>query len=129
MTYHFQDRLDLLGPRFKEVNGYAGTYVRPGTGTVDPINLSPILAEGQEFIPGISITRVEFQDFAIDASAVDFGGGEVKPAVGDYVTFLGAEYRLVSRGGEDPPFKYTTSTRKRIRLFTELMGTITEVHP
>jgi len=122
--YNFQDRLDLLGPRHKTVNGVAGTYVRPGVGTIDPITLAPILAEGQEFIPGVAITQVEFQDFAIDADAVDFGSGEVKPLVGDYVTFQGNQYRLVSRGAEDPPFKYTTSSRKRIRVFTELMGTI-----
>jgi len=128
MTYNFQDRLDLLGPRHKSVNGEAGTYVRPDVGTIDPIILCPILAEGQEFIPGVSITQVEFQDFSLDANAVDFGSGEVKPEVGDYVTFQGNEFRLVSRGAEDPPFKYTTSSRKRIRIFTELMGTIDPIH-
>jgi len=124
MTYNLQDRLDLLGPRMNTVNGVAGTYVRDGVGTIDPITLSPILAEGQEFIPGVSITRVEMQDFALTAADIDFGSGEVKPEVGDLVTFQGNQYRLVSRGGDDPPFKYTTSSRKRIRVFTDLIGTV-----
>jgi len=122
--YNFQNRLDYTGTRFKEINGFVGTYVRPGTGTIDPINLSPILAEGQEFIPGVALTRVELQDFAVDADAIDFGGGPDKPRLGDYVTFQGNQFRLVSRGTEEPPYDYTTSSRKRFRLFTELMGTI-----
>jgi hypothetical protein len=90
------------------------------------------LAEGQEFIPGVAITRVEFQDFAVDADAIDFGSGEVKPKVGDYVTINlvpGVQFRLVSRGAEEPPYTYTTSSRKRLRLFTERMGEFQAVHP
>jgi len=119
MVYNLQSRLAHVGNRMKAVNGSQAIY-RRGSETV-PITVSPILTEAEEIVPGVSITRIERQDFVFDAALV-LGGSAMLPAPGDEILWNNQVFRLVSPGDNEPIYHYTTSARDRIRVSTEQTG-------
>jgi len=98
-----------------EVNTEAVTYIRSGQET--PIAVSPILLSADELGPGDgSMTRVEYQDFAIDRSEL---GPLYPPKVGDQIRRLTGElFILTSMGTSEPPYVHTTSARDRVIVHT-----------
>jgi len=114
----FQERLLYAGQRFNEVNTEKVSLTRSGT-TVTDKNASPILLRPEEFVPGIGVTRIEHQGFAIDVDQYDFGSGPTHPNHGDVITRAdGEEFRVVNLNN-NPVFQYVTSNRERYLLVTE----------
>lgn len=115
----FLDRLDHVGDRLGETNGEYVNLTR-GTLTNPRIRMSPILDEAQEIMPGVSITRLEFQDWGVDTIDYEFGSGPVAPQIGDIITRGNAEqFRVLSMSDNEPPYAYMTSNRKRMVVHSE----------
>lgn len=123
MPYNAQDRIDLLGPRMTSVNPDPlgpVTIRNPRTGHSVETIASLGTTEAQEMIPGVAITNIRYQDFIITVSDLDFGAGPMKPEIGWEIDRQNGEtYRVISLGDNNPPFDYTTSTKKRMRIHTE----------
>lgn len=121
MPYNAQDRLDTQGPRMAEVNNDpAGLVTIRDLTTGHSVELTATLGrtDSQEFVPGVAVTQVRYQDFLITAADLDFGAGEVQPQVGWEITRANGEvYRVVSLG--EKPYEYVTATRKRMRIHTD----------
>jgi len=114
----FQERLLYAGQRFNEVNTEKVSLTRNGT-TVSDKNASPILLRPEEFVPGIGVTRIEHQGFAIDVDQYDFGSGTTHPNHGDVITRAdGEEFRVINLNN-NPVFQYVTSNRQRYLVVTE----------
>lgn len=121
MVYRFQDRLDYLGERRKEVDSEEVTYARG----VNSVTLSASLghSEVNELIPGVAVTQTRRQDFFVDANELILAGNPTEPQVGDRITRQnGSIFRVVSEGEDSAPFDYTTPTEKRLRIHTEQVG-------
>jgi hypothetical protein len=115
MVYRFHDRLAHVGERMTEVSELV--TLRRGAESTTDVPAFLILQRAEELIPGVSVTRVEFQDFTIDAADYQIGAVAVIPQAGDQIERANGEvYRVSSRGTDQPPFKYTTSDRTRFRI-------------
>lgn len=115
----FQSRLNHVGNRLNAVNGELVTLERNGNQTPD-ITASPVLMKAEEIIPGIAVTRVDYQAFGMDVADYVINGTAVTPEIGDTITRAdGTVFRLVSLGADEPPYQYTTSSRTRYFLHTE----------
>lgn len=103
----------------KEVNVESGALTR-GASVTPVVPISPILLEAEEFIEGLPITRQEFQAWGIDTVDYAIGLlGQVKPEEGDTITnSIGDKFRVTSAGNDTPPYKFTTSSRIRMLVFT-----------
>lgn len=83
------------------------------------ITASPILMMATEVIPGISVTRVELQDWCIDVADYAFPTTPEKPAARDEIVRASGEvYELASRDQDGPPYRYMTSNHERYRVYT-----------
>lgn len=119
MPYSFQDRLNHTGQRIKQINSEFVTLVR-GIDTTPAVAASPILMEAEEMMPGVAITRFEYQDWAFDTADYQFNGVVSKPHVGDVITRTdGSRFRVISFGNNEPAYRYMTTARKRIRVHSE----------
>lgn len=115
----FLDRLDHVGERLNETNGEYVSLTR-STLTNPKVNMSPILDEAQEIMPGVAITRVEYQDWGVDVEDYEFGSGPTRPQLGDIITRRNGERFMVrSQGDREPPFHHCTSSRNRYVVHTE----------
>lgn len=86
------------------------------------VTASPVLRPAEEIIPGIAITRVEYQEWGIDVSEYRIAGLEVVPEVNDVITRQdGSEYRVLSQDANTPPYRYVTNSRTRYLVNTELV--------
>jgi len=120
MVYQFHSRLRHTGTRMKEVAGEPVDVVRPSGGNISGLMANPILQDAEEIVPGVSVTRIENQEWAFDVADYDFGSGPVLPERGDTLTrSTGEEFRMVSPGGNDPVYRFTTSGRSRFIVTTE----------
>jgi hypothetical protein len=121
MAYNLQHRLDHAGERMSEVNGERVILSR-GTSETPNVLVSPILKPAEELIPGIAITRVDYQAFGVNVLDYQIDGVPVSPKAGDLITRTdGSVYKLVSEGSNTPPYRYMTSSRKRYLLHTEML--------
>lgn len=119
MPFNFQNRLDHVAERMNVLNGETVTLGR-GVSTTPGVTASPTLVEAEEVIPGVAVTRIEYQAWAVDVADYQIGGTPVVPLVGDTIQRAdGSTFRLVSSGGDEPPYQYTTSNRKRYLLHSE----------
>jgi len=116
----FQNRLNHVAERMNAVNGETVTLARGAT-TNAGVTGSPILMDAEEVIPGVAVTRIEYQAWGVDVADYELPSGTpVVPQVGDTIERSdGTKFRLVSHGGDDPPYQYTTSDRTRFLLHTE----------
>lgn len=118
MAYRFHDRLARVGTRMSE-SGELVT-LRRGAQSTASITAFLILQRAEELIPGVSVTRVEYQDFTINVADYKIGGTAVVPLVGDQIERAnGEKFAVSSRGSDQPPFRYTTSDRNRYRIQTD----------
>lgn len=118
MPYDFQSRLRHAGDRFKDM-GESMTLRRDGEADAE-VTCFPILMKGEEVIPGVAVTRLEFQDWGIDAADYDFGGGATAPQHGDELERANGDvFRVVSMGSDEPPFQFVDSNRTRLLVHTE----------
>jgi len=104
------------------LNSVSAIYTR-GDNKVD-ISVSRILDEYTEEGPGISLLNVENADWATDANRLIILGVVVLPQRDDTITVIVNGNRLVYEvmGRDiDPPYRYTTSTRKRLIIRTNLV--------
>lgn len=120
MTYHLQDRLDHVGSRFKEINGETVILSRNGEDTPNVI-ACPIIKSAEELFPGVAVTRVEYQDWAIDCDQYIIAGAVSTPQSGDLIYRRdGSIFQLVSTGSNEPAFRYMTSSRRRYLLHSQM---------
>lgn len=121
MAYSVHDRLDYLGERFKPINDDPEgqiTYTR-GVNTVD-LTASLQQLDQMEVIPGVIETHVNYQHFIIDSDELILAAAQTRPQVGDTITRANGEvYQVVAIGPDQITYKYTTSTRKRMRIFCD----------
>lgn len=120
MTYQLQDRLRHCSERMAENNNEKAIYVgeRNNTTYTYSIEVSPILLSADELSPGNqSLTRVEYQDFAIDRIWLK---NLYPPEIGDEVKLLktNEKFRAASMGIDEPPYQHITSTRERVLVHT-----------
>ena len=119
MTYNLQERLGHAGARFKTVNGEQVTY--SDAVTSDCLTASPIHLPAEEIIPGVSVTRVEYQAWGVDVADLEeiFGRGRL-PRVDDRITRAGGEeFRVLSMGGDQPPYQFIGSSRQRVLIHSQ----------
>jgi len=124
MPYNIQDRIDTQGPRMTEINPdpLGLVAVRDNIGNHVDLTASLGRTESQEMIPGVAITNIRYQDFIITASGLEFGAGVVKPQIGWEIERQNGEvYRVISLGDNNPPYEYITTTKKRMRIHSELV--------
>jgi hypothetical protein len=116
MTYDFHERLDLLGSRMKELNQITVQYTR-GTQTVSIHNVNRGRTEAAEIgVHGITLIEEQQQDFVFDSS--DLASFDPNtPEHGDRITDGATVFEVMTLG--DRTFRYTTPTRKRIRVHTK----------
>ena len=118
MVYDFASRLDLLGARFKALNFKLANISRGATIVTD-VAVSPIHRSGEEYIPGVAITRIEFHTFVVDVADL---GALFPPVVGDSLVLPdGAEYRVCSQDSQSPAYQYVTGSRTRILINTDMI--------
>lgn len=121
MAYSFQDRLRHTGNRLEEVAGETVSVTRGVLEIVAALTVVPVLQEAEEIVPGVSVTRVEHQDFSFKvADYVDGMGNKTEPQSGDIFTRSnGEKFRLVPNGADGAVYRYTTSSRERYIVTTE----------
>ena len=118
MPYSMQSRLSHLGTRMKTLNAETVTIRRGGL--ENTATASPILMKAEEVIPGVAATRIEKQDWVIDAADYVLGGDATKPQPGDeIVRSTGEVFRATPMVPTEPVFEFTTSTRNRFILHTD----------
>lgn len=111
-----QDRLDYAGQRMNDLNSVAITYSRGGK-AVSIENANAVASDVlEQDIHGTTIILQQLQDFIFDASLL--GCFVPKYAQkGDVITYRDETFSVVEINNRT--FKYTTSSRKRIRVYTQ----------
>lgn len=123
MVSRFHDRLRHAGTRFAEQSEFV--TIRRGNLTTVNVPAFRILKRGEEILPGVSVTRLEFQDFTIQVSDYQFGGNATWPQPGDEIHLQaskGERFRVSSRGSNEPPYRFVTADRERIRIMTDRLA-------
>ena len=123
IPYNVQNRLDRQGSRMQEVNPdpLGVVTIRDNVGNSVELTASLGRTESQEFLPGVAITNIRYQDFIVTASELDFGAGPVTPQHGWQIERQNGEiYTVISMGDNNPPREFITATKKRMRIHTEL---------
>ena len=120
MAFEFSTRLDTLGTRMKELHSNTLTYTRKKDGvttTATVTNFTPETCDIQEIAQhGIVLVTAKLQDFIFDTSDISAFSPAV-PETGDTLTWGSNVFEVFSIGEE--MFKYTTSSRLRIRVHTQ----------
>ena len=127
MVYDFQTRLDILGSRMREINKKTVVYT-----IIDTVTFNPLLDENvsieatlgrtetQEQAPSGSITIGSLRDYIVSTiQLVDGNGNAFLPKRGDVITD-GTLTMQVMSAGDEPPYQWTTATRKRLRIHTQI---------
>lgn len=116
MTYDFSSRLDLLGTRMKELHNVSLVYRRRSV-SVSISNATPEQCDTEQLQAlGIAILNEKWQDFVFDtADLTQFFPAE--PEAGDVIVWGTDTFQVTSIG--DELFKFTTSSRLRVRVHTK----------
>jgi hypothetical protein len=113
MSYDVSTRLDYLGERMQELHQNELLYIR-GEETVEIKHFTPEKIDVQELAAfGIAMLTDRAQDFVFDTESLQAFDSPV-PLRGDKIRWNGRLYELFSIG--DEIYRYTTSTRKRVRV-------------
>jgi hypothetical protein len=116
MAYDFTTRLDHVGSRMPQLHDNTMTYTRDGY-TITFYNCTPEKVDVEQMQAlGIAIIQEKWQDFVFDALLLETAFIPPEPQVGDIIGWQGYEFRVSVLGEET--FRYTTSSRKRIRVHT-----------
>ncbi len=115
----FQTGLDRVATRMDEINGETVTYRRAG---VDyPVTAATQKLDAEQMSPGLGVTRVELQQWGIDADALG-----LTPTAGDTITRAdGSVYQVISPDGTIPVYRLTTSSENRYLIFSQKIGNAT----
>ena len=118
MAYDFQSRLRHASGRFKEM-GELVTLKRDGEDDLEDVRAFPIIIKGEEVMPGLAVTRMDFQGWGIDVADYAFGGTPGKPVALDKVVRSNGDEYSVSSEGDDSPWQYVDSNHTRYLVHTE----------
>ena len=121
MAWQFNDRLDRLGVRKKELDYVAVTYTRSGLGTSASINATMAVSIIEQEVPNVYSVRVRTQDFIVDADELVISATTITPERGDIITLTssGEEFTVCEEDLGFPPWDYTTTSKARIRIHTK----------
>ena len=121
MTYDFSTRLDRVGERMQELHDNSLTYSRSGELDLTITNFTPEKADVDQLIAlGIVVVNEKWQDFVFDVA--DMSTWTIpEPRTGDKIVWGTLTFQVTSIG--DETFKYTTSTRKRVRVHSKQVKT------
>lgn len=114
MTYNFSNRLDYLGTRMKEVNSRSVSYIRPGVGTISGLKATAVEHDATELLALGMPVDIKLRMYSMDVAELKIGGNCITPEPGDKITDGGLTIRLVPLGPDQPAYKYTTQSRKRM---------------
>lgn len=118
---YLQSRLDTNATRLKGLNHELAGWKRKGTIYPNiPVSLH-LSEDAEEVIPGVAITRIERQDFVMDRADLEANGIGAPQVADEIIRSNGEVYRILSMGGSEPPHRHFTSSRKRVRVHTELV--------
>jgi len=117
MPYAFHDRLDHAGTRFKDM----GESIVYKQGEIEAaVTGFKIQQDAEEIVPGVAVTRIEMQVWGIDWADLVAEGITAKPKHGDKITTADDhEFRVVSPGGDEPCFRWSTAKRNRLLIYTQ----------
>lgn len=120
MTYDFSTRMDRLGTRMKQLHNNSLSFERSGETAILVENFTPEATDVNELaLQGIPLIADKMQDFVFDT--VDLANlANPLPKVGDKVVWNGKTFELFIVG--EQVYKFTTSTRKRIRIHSRQIG-------
>lgn len=115
MAYNIHERLRHNGLRFRAINAVTVSYSR-GVVAVNVV-ASPVLREAQEIVPGVALTRIEYQDWGADVVEL---GVLYPPKNGDKITLTNGEiFQVISLTDEEPAFVHTTAERTRVLIHSQ----------
>jgi len=115
MSYDISTRLDYLGDRMQELNVTSLTYLR-GEESVEIENFTPQKVDVDELAAfGISLITEKLQDFTFYTSKLEDLDPPL-PIRNDKILWNGRVFEAFSINEEI--YRFTTSTRKRIRVHT-----------
>jgi hypothetical protein len=104
-----------------EVNTVDIQVVRKKTQQVSSrIAASPVLDRAEDIYPGVTVTRIEYQNWGIYSADYNFGQGPVEPDIGDRIINLDTneKFDVVSRLDDMPCFEYTKGDRTRMVVYS-----------
>lgn len=114
MVYDISTRLDRLGTRMKELHNNSLTYTRSGETPITITNFTPEKCDVDQLIAlGIAIMNEKWQDFVFDLADLATLT-TTEPRTGDKITWGTLTFQVTAIN--DEVFKYTTSSRTRIRV-------------
>lgn len=117
MPYDFTTRLDILGTRMGELHDNSLFLTRDGEADVKVTNYTPEKTD-VDTLAAYGLTQIteEAQDFVFNTSA--FSSWTIQlPIVGDKIKIGTETYQVINIG--DEVYKYTTSSKVRIRIHTK----------
>lgn len=120
MVYDFSTRLDRLGTRMKTINDNSLIYTRPGEVAIEIENFTPQKCDVNELaMYGIPLVLDKLQDFCFDTADLSSLTYPL-PKQGDQIEWNGKTFETFLIG--DQVFRFTTSTRVRIRIHGRQTG-------
>lgn len=118
MSYQFADRLDRLGQRKQEVDSREVIYERPDLGSV-PITATVSEQQPEDLLEAGLALEIKRRDYVIDTADLVIEGVPIKPEPGDQIIDGRFTCRVVPGEGNET-FRYTTQSRLRMRIHTEV---------
>lgn len=122
VAYNFANRLDRLGVRMKEVNSRTVTYNRPDVGSISDLQATCVEHDATELLALGMPVDIKLRMYHVDVAELKIGGSCILPEPGDKITDGGLVIRLIPLGPDQPAFKYTTQSRKRIIIGGEVIS-------
>lgn len=113
MVYDVSTRLDRLGTRMKELFDNSLTYSREAV-DITITNFTPEKTDVDILMAmGIAVVNEKWQDFVFDTADLSVLD-PAEPRRGDRIVWESLTYEVFPIG--DEPFKFTTSSRARVRV-------------
>lgn len=117
MAYDFASRLDRLGSRKQELDSRPVRYVgvrNDITLTVD-LDASVSTLRRIEESETVLTTVITPRNYIITTRELILGGKQELPKAGDKIVDQDGTFEILPNG-QNPPFNYTTQSRKRLRI-------------
>lgn len=122
MAYDVKSRLNYLGSRLKGISYFDVTLQR-GVNTSDgTVRASPGITEIEEMTASSLVVQARTQDWIIDTADYVIGHVATLPQNGDNIVKGGETFRVITPDGHQACYRYTTTTKLRIRVHTVQVG-------